>query len=265
MELKETLNYLTINRGIFVVGFASSLYLLANKAKESGYQDIKAKSVISLGGKLFDYYRECIEAVFHCKVFDTYGCGEGMGISCQNDLDNMYIINPNIYLEIVDDDGNEVKDGEMGHVILTNLNTRAMPFIRYRIGDLASKLPIEEYPQVRKLSYPLLKSIIGRDTDIVKTRTGKFLVVHSFTAIFKYYPTINQFCVIQRNLDEIEIQYIKGDGFVKEDLEIVQKKIDLALGEHLSIIFNEVDFIPATPSGKPQMIQSFLPKVKFSS
>jgi len=259
-QLKEILHYLVRNKNVFIVGFASSLYLLAEKAKELGITSIKAKSVLSLGGKLFDFYRESVESVFNCKVFDTYGCGEGMGIACQKDLNFMYLITPNVYIEIVDNNGDEVNDGEMGHVLLTNLNARAMPIIRYRIGDLATKLPVDDYPKVRELNYPLLKNIIGRDTDIVKTKTGKYLVVHSFTAVFKYYSSIRQFCVIQRDLDGIEIQYIKGDNFSRSNLASIQEKVDLTLGEHLPITFNEVEYISPTPSGKPQIIQSFLPK-----
>ena len=68
-----------------------TLFLLSQKAKELGYDEIRAKSVLSLGGKLFDYYRTSIEESFNCRVFDTYGCGEGMGVSSQKDLDYMYI------------------------------------------------------------------------------------------------------------------------------------------------------------------------------
>lgn len=259
-ELTKTIDCLRKKNNQFVVGFASSLYLLANKSEELKYNDFKIKGIISLGGKLFDEYREIIERKFSCKVHDTYGCGEGIGVSCQKDLDYMYIITPNTYIEIVDDDGNDVVDGEVGHVLLTNLNAKSFPLIRYRIGDLASFLPRNEYPLHREFEYPLLKSIIGRDTDIVKTKSGKFLVVHSFTAIFKYFLTIKQFCVIQKDLDSIEIQYIEGNDFKLSDLSIIQEKIDVALGEHLSVRFTKVDEIKPTASGKPQMIQSFLPK-----
>lgn len=257
-ELVATVDYIRKNKGIFLVGFASSLYLIAQKAKELKHTDFQVKGIISLGGKLFAEYREIIELVFQSKVFDTYGCGEGIGVSSQKDLDFMYIITPNTYIEIVDDQGMEVKDGVLGHVLLTNLNAKAFPLIRYRIGDLASILPRTEYPAQREFNYPLLKSIIGRDTDIVRTNSGKFLVVHSFTAIFKYFPTITQFCVIQRDLSKIELQYITSEGFKESDLNIIQKKIDDALGEHLPVIFQKVEFIAPTASGKPQMIQSYI-------
>lgn len=264
LDIINTLLYVASNENLFVVGFASSLYLYAQKAKEMKYKSFKVKGIISLGGKLFDEYRELIEQVFSCKVNDTYGCGEGIGVACQKDLDYMYIILPNVYIEIVDDKGNDVEDGKIGNVLLTNLNAFAYPLIRYRIGDLASLLPEDEYPKLREFNYPLLKNIIGRDTDIVRTKSGKYMVVHSFTAIFKYIPSIKQFCVIQRDLEGIEIEYIEGESFKKSDLETIQNEVDNVLNEHFPIDFKKVSIIKPTLSGKPQMVQSYLPKVSLN-
>jgi phenylacetate-CoA ligase len=133
-----------------------------------------------------------------------------------------------------------------------------MPLIRYRIGDLAIKMPAEAYPKNRLLSLPILEKVIGRDTDIVKTRSGKYMVVHSFTGIFEHIPQIRQFCVIQENLDGIVINFIKGDGFTEDCLEMIRNKIINNLGELFEVKFRSVDFIAPTKSGKPQLIISKL-------
>ena len=130
----------------------------------------------------------------------------------------MYLMSPNVYVEIVNDKGTEVEDGEMGHVIVTNLNAFSMPLIRYRIGDLAIKLPANSIPKTRELGLPVWQKIIGRDTDLVKTKLNKFLVVHSFTGIFEHIPEIKQFCVIQNDLNGIVIEYIEGKGFYEDIL-----------------------------------------------
>lgn len=239
-------------------GYASSLYVFAQVAKRAGINNVNLKATISWGDKLFDHYRNQIESTFNTKVHETYGCAEGILIAAQKDLPYMYIMSNNVFLEIVDDQGNELPDGEMGHVLVTRLDSRAMPLIRYRLGDLAIKLPKNEYPCKRDLNFPLLKKVIGRDTDIVKTKSGKYMVVHFFTGIFEHIPAIKQFRVIQTTLDKMEIEYIPDKSFNKSILKHIEWQIHKHLKEEFPIIFIKVDYIPSTNSGKPQLISSSL-------
>lgn len=172
----------------------------------------------------------------------------------------MYIMTPNVYLEIIDDNGNEVGDGQIGNVVVTNLNSYAMPLIRYRIGDLAIKLPSFKYPDNRKIQLPLLQKVIDRDNDIVKTANGKYLIVHSFTGIFEHYSQVKQFCVIQKDLNGIIIKIIPNQGCNEDVLDEIKNKIHEITDQSFVVDFNIVNKIEPTPSGKPQIIQSLLPK-----
>jgi phenylacetate-CoA ligase len=245
----------------FLGGYASSLFLFAQVAQKYGINDITFKSVICWGDKLFPHYRKAIEKQFHTTAYDTYGCTEGLMMAAQKDLPYYYQMAPHVYMEIIDKDGNEVPDGELGYVVVTRLDCFSMPLVRYYLGDMAIKLPREDYPEKRDLNFPLLKQIIGRDTDIVRTASGKFMVVHFFTGIFEFIPEVKQFRVIQRTLDEIEIEYIPEKNFDDKKLEEIRLKIQEHLKEKFPISFRKVDFIPATKSGKPQIIESHLKKL----
>jgi phenylacetate-CoA ligase len=207
---------------------------------------------------LFDHYRKAVRDTFGCKTFESYGSAEGFMMAAQYDLDYLYQMSPYVYMELLDDDGKPVPDGHIGHVVVTNLDSYAMPMIRYRIGDLAIKLPKSQYPAGRAMQFPLLQKVVGRDTDLVKTRSGKYMVVHSFTGIFEHLPQISQFCVVQHHLGAIDILYIPGEGFTPSILDHVQQKIHDFLGEPLPISFQEVSEIAPTKSGKPQLIVSHL-------
>lgn len=240
-----------------LAGYASSLYVFASIAKKNNL-NVKFKNAVCWGDKLFDHYRKEINEVFGCKINETYGSAEGLMMAAQKDLDFMYIMTPNVVVEILDDNGNEVKDGEMGNVVVTNLNAYAMPLIRYRIGDLAIKLPKENYPLKRELNLPLLQKVVGRDTDLIKTQSGKYLVVHSFTGIFEHVPEIEQFCIIQNVLSSITIQYVPAKNFTENCLQFVEEKILENLKENLEIKFQKVEHIEPSKSGKPQIIISNL-------
>lgn len=242
----------------YLLGYASSLNILAEFALEKNIF-VEFKGIISLGDKLFNHYKKNINQAFKAKIIETYGTSEGFLIACQYDLNYLYINSAQVYLEILDDHDKPVKDGEMGHVVVTRLDNSAMPLIRYKIGDLAIKLPKNKYPKNRKFNYPLLEKVIGRDTDIIVLPDNRKLVVHSFTGVFEYYKEIKQFKVIQYDIEGITIEYIKSSSFYLNILNKILNDLQLIIKDSsFAIVFKEVNVINATKSGKPQIIQSFI-------
>lgn len=259
-QVKDMLQIVANKPDYILAGYASSLYVLAEVAMRNNIKNVKFRSAVTWGDKLFDSYRKAVFEAFGARTYETYGCGEGIMLAAQKDLDYMYIMSPHVYVEIVDEHGNELPDGEMGYVLVTRLDAYNMPLIRYYLGDLAIKLPRVKYPEKRDLQLPILQKVIGRDTDIVRTRSGKFMIVHFFTGIFEYYPQIRQFYVVQKNLDEIEINYIPESNFRDEILSEITRQIHEHLDEPFPIRYIKTDHIPPSPSGKPQIIQSFIEK-----
>lgn len=257
----DELQKLRGKRNLFLAGYASSLNVYADVCLKKGLDEVKFDSAICWGDKLFDHYKKNIKDAFGCDVKETYSCNEGFLVGAKKDLDYFYIMSPHVYVEIVDKDGNPVPDGELGYVLLTRLDCFSMPLIRYYVGDLAIKLPREKYPEKREMYFPLLEKVIGRDTDIVVTKSGKKLIVHFFTGIFEFVPEIKQFMVIQRDISGIEIDYIPTSGFTPAVLEKLDKIFYDKLKEKLNVTWRAVDHIPPTASGKPQLIQSFIGKV----
>lgn len=243
----------------FFGGYASSLFVFAQVAAKHEINDIQFQATISWGDKMFSHYRKLIEHQFKTRVFDTYGTTEGFMIAGQKDLEYYYIISPHVYVEILNDQGEEVPDGEMGYVVVTSLDAYEMPLIRYYLGDLAVKLPRSKYPPNRSFDFPLLERIIGRDTDIVRTPSGKSMIVHFFTAIFEHVPEIQQFRIVQREMNSLLVEYIPAENFELTVLETIRKKIQEHLKEEYPVHFNQVTEIPVSPSGKPQIIVSHLP------
>lgn len=254
-DVKKAFDWVKSKKDPVLAGYASSLYVLAQFAEKMGEQ-LHFKTAISWGDKLFPHYRRQIERVFGTRVHETYGSAEGLMMGAQKDLDHMYLMNQNVFFELVDDDGNDVKEGEMGHVIVTSLNAFAMPLIRYRIGDLARMLPRDQYPVKRSMDYPIIEKVIGRDTDLVRTPGGKVLVVHSFTGIFEHIPEISQFRITQEKLSGIKVEFVPGEGYHEQLLDKIREKLDENIREPFEVEFIERNQIPPSASGKPQLIIS---------
>lgn len=254
-DVRKAFEWVKGKKDPVLAGYASSLFVLAQFAEKMG-EEIRFKTAISWGDKLFPHYRRQIERAFGTRVHETYGSAEGLMMGAQKDLDHMYLMNQNVYLELLDDEGNEVPDGEMGHVVVTSLNAFAMPLIRYRIGDLAKMLPRDQYPTKRSLDYPIIEKVIGRDTDLVRTPGGKMLVVHSFTGIFEHIPEISQFRITQEKLSGITIEFIPGEGYHEQLLDKIREQIEINIKEPFDVDFIERNQIPPSASGKPQLIIS---------
>lgn len=258
-HLEIILKKISNKNKIYIAGYPSVINELSLTEVDLQLKP-KIKGIICFGDKLFNHYKDNFCRAFgnSVNIIETYGCAEGILMACKKDLDFYYVMSPHVFIEIVDDNGHAVKDGEMGHVLVTCLTNMAMPLIRYKLGDLAIKLPKHQYPKNRSLKYPLLKKIVGRETDLIKTKNGTMLNVHSFTGVLEYYQEIKQYKVKQDNLESITIEYIPDKNFEITILEDIKSKLNFLTESSLKIHFVEVAFIVPSKSGKPQIIESNL-------
>ena len=89
--------------------------------------------------------RKEIEDLYGMKAFNSYGLSEisgpGVAFECQYQ-DGMHIWEDFVIPEIINPDTLEVlPDGQEGELVLTAINRKAMPVIRYRTRDLTAIIP----------------------------------------------------------------------------------------------------------------------------
>jgi phenylacetate-CoA ligase len=96
--------------------------------------------VVILGGEVATpVMRLRIRQTFAAPLFETYASQECplMAWECRHSGD-LHTCDDGVLVEVLRD-GSAVNPGERGDVVVTNLHAYAMPFIRYRIGDLATQ------------------------------------------------------------------------------------------------------------------------------
>jgi phenylacetate-CoA ligase len=240
-------------------GYASQVFLLAKYLKDNNISDIKPVSIITTGDMLYPHYRELIEEQFGCKVFDNYG-GNSIVISSQCESGTHHIAAENIIVEFVKDD-RAVRPGQLGAVLVTDLSNYGMPFIRFKIGDLAS--PCQEVCKCGR-GLPIMSPVIGRDTDIVVTPDGNYLVAYFFGHIFESMMSVNKFQVVQQVKEEIEVRIVKNNTFSDQDSEHIRAAIREGAGEKLKIRLNFVEDVPVPSSGKIRLVISEIGKRHFA-
>ncbi len=105
------------------------------------------------------------------EIYDIYGLtevyGPGIGISCDYQC-GMHYWDDFLYFEVIDPQtGQEVKDGEVGELVITTLCKEGAPLIRYRTHDLTRIIPGECQCG---LKYPRIDTLTGRTDDMVKIK-----------------------------------------------------------------------------------------------
>ena len=246
------------NQCHFVMGYAASLYLIAKRASEVGF-NYQLRGVVSWGDNMFTHYRNLIEKQFKCKVTDSYGCGEGIqvGAQCGCSAGSYHLFMPHVVVEFTHN-GQTVPSGELGDILLTRLDPGAMPLIRYSVGDVGRGNSREECACGRGLE--MMKSIDGRAADIILTPNGNRLIVHFFTGIFEYAKTIDTFQVVQETLDEIIIRIVTRQNFHISHWEPIEKEIKKKGGYDLNIKMEIVRNIPLEKSNKRRFVISRINK-----
>lgn len=162
-------------------------------------------------------------------IYSTYGLTEldtGL-VSCEQ---HRYHLpnSTNILVEVLDDSGNMVDEGEKGHVVITNLEQNYSPLIRYRTGDVACY----QSRCTCGMNTPYLK-LFGRELD-KKLITGKEVfpveieeIIFSMDEVGCEYQL-----VYNEGLLKINVERAIDDNSTKESLE---KKITERVYDKLGI------------------------------
>jgi phenylacetate-CoA ligase len=239
-----------------VIGYSYSLFLFARYIAERGARVWMPRGIIGTAEKLLPHQRETIETVFGARVFERYGCREVMliGMECE-EHHGMHLTAENLHVEVIKD-GRPARPGEVGDVVVTDLHNYAMPFLRYRNGDLAIASD-RSCPCGRGL--PLIEEVHGRTLDVLRSPDGRHISGVFVPMFFKDFPWVAEFQVEQAALDRIEVRIKPAAGFSQALLAELQADLARRLGPLVHIRFTIVDQIPRTSSGKHRPVISRLP------
>ncbi len=119
----------------YLLGYVSSLYNLAYLAKEVGVRLPALKLVITNAEPLLAHQRIFTQEAYQCPVIQTYS-GNEFAFGGNEALDgNLYLWPEAGIIEAVDEENNFVSPYTGGELVATGLINRAMPLIRFKIGD----------------------------------------------------------------------------------------------------------------------------------
>jgi len=234
----------------FLRSYPDPLFFISKLAIKNNYTFNGLKAINTTGNILPKDYRELIEKVFNTKIFDSYSC-EGCPVVFECSTHECYHIAMEYgIIEIINENGEEVEPGQIGRIVVTDLQNFAYPIIRYDTKDLA----IKGHNCKCGRNHDTIIKIIGRDNDILITPYGEYLIAQNFTTYFKYIESIIQFQIIQPDTDKLIFKLVVSEDFSTE----IEKKIlndwNNFTKNTMKIEIEKVDQIELLQSGKRRFL-----------
>jgi phenylacetate-CoA ligase len=244
---------------VLVDGYAEAFNFLAGYLESRGSMSFRPKALMSSAQSLPPPSRALIEKAFGCRVFDKYGSREFSGIAYETDAHNGHAVVAEGYIVEILVDGRPAKLGEVGEVVITDLNNYCMPFIRYRIGDLAEAVD-NSIPSTCGRGLPRIGEIQGRVQSIIQGTDGHFVPGTFFAHALKEFDyAISRFQVVQEEVGAIKLRVVKAQRYSDATLDEIQALIRRYLGEGLRIDVVFEESIEMVRTGKHLASVSKLP------
>jgi phenylacetate-CoA ligase len=245
-NVQDYIDVLNRYKPSLIRGYASSLHALSLGLKNNSLK-YNPKYVISSAETLTSNMRKTMEVNYGTQILNFYGSRETNNIAGECVMGLMHLFEFHNIVEVIDNNGNTVEEGEEGAIVVTNLHNYSMPFIRYEIGDMGIL-----GPELCECGNPLptLSKITGRISDNFVTR--EHIVIHGeyFTRLFYYKTWVNAIQLIQEEYDKVVINIVLNGEIPPSDMKDINDGISLVLGETCEIVWNIVNDIDLTPQGK---------------
>nr|WP_217703352.1 phenylacetate--CoA ligase family protein [Flavobacterium agri] len=242
----------------YINGYTSNIVLLAKYLRKN---DLILKQIcptlnvcITTSEMLFEDDRKLLETQLGVPVANEYGASELEVIAFENPQGEWLVNSETIFVEILDDHDNPLPYGKEGRIVVTSLDNRAHPFIRYDVGDFGI---LDEKSTAKK---PILKKLVGRTSDFAILPSGKKpagMTFYSLTKkLFEDDGNVKEFVVRQTQSDTFEIDYASDNPLTPQEENRMANIMTDYLEPGLRFVFIRKPMLERTASGKLKQFTS---------
>jgi phenylacetate-CoA ligase len=217
----------------------------------------KLDSVQACAGTVTAEFREVIERTFAARVFNKYGSRECTDMACECERHaGLHVFSPSCYLEIVDANLAPCPPAVSGRILVTMLNNRTFPMIRYDIGDVGVWSTSE--PCACGSPFPRLQSVEGRQDEMLTTEDGTLqssVFIRHFVGVSLNRQLIREWQLEQTDRLRFVFRYLplRREG-LDENLAALESVFRKVLGQSITVEMREVPELPPTKSGKVRWV-----------
>ena len=230
-------------------------YCLQHGIRFSNLKEVETLSEIVPPG-----LRETTMQAWGVPLSDMYSGREVgyMALQCP-DHPHYHVTSEAVHLEVLDEHNRPCRPGQTGRVIVTTLQNRAMPLIRYEIGDFAEVG--QPCPCGRGL--PVLKRILGRQQNMLTLPTGELrwtLLSSPDIQTFMGLAPVRQYQFAQVAAHAIEVRLAVARELTTDEEAQIAAWAQTKFGYPFEISFKYADALPRSKAGKFQDFVSEIPQ-----
>jgi phenylacetate-coenzyme A ligase PaaK-like adenylate-forming protein len=184
-------------------GCMTALRQLAAHVRACGLPSHRPRVVVSTAETLDDRTRGLLAKTFRSEVFDIYGLTETgfVGWECGRH-DGYHMAEDTAIVECAE-------GPEPAPLVVTNLELRAMPMIRFHTGDLGLPAPTGTCACGRSLRR--LRRLAGRQVDAVRCRDGRTVSPYRMTLAIERIAGIRRYQLVQEDFEDFLLR-VEGNG-----------------------------------------------------
>jgi phenylacetate-CoA ligase len=231
-----------------IVGLPGMLNRLTAPELAGALEPVRARLVVVGGEVTTPAMRARLGRTFGAPVYETYGSHECPLIAAECPWSGtLHACEDAVLVELLAD-GRPVEPGERGEVVLTNLHAYAMPFIRYRIGDLATRAPACACGS----PFTALGAVQGRMIDYFPLPDGRLLHPYEIVTrlVWGGQAWIRQYQLVQERRDSVVLYVVAETPPSEAQVAEVCRAVRPVLGDRVRFEVRPVIRIPFEATGK---------------
>lgn len=245
----QLVEQLAAHRPDVLTGLPSVLAELARAVRPEQRPRLRPRLVVCGGEVLTEAARQHIASGLGARVTDLYGSHELGVIAWQCPAGaGLHVADDSLVLEVVKD-GRSAEPGETGEVVATRLHAYAMPFIRYRLGDLATRGPS---PCPCGAPFSTILAVEGRVAEYFPMPDGSVLHPNALLHVVYHHAArwVARFQLTQETLTRLVLRVVPLAPPSADDLAALAAAARARLGPAVDFEVLLVQDIPLDPTGK---------------
>ena len=252
-DIEIQAQWLLAQNPAYILTYPTNLDALITAFKQSNIKLSNLKQIRTIGETLHSSVRARVQEELGVTVTDSYSSQELGYIALQCPHSGLYhTMSETLIVEVLNEQGQACREGEIGRVVITDLSNYATPLIRYDIGD---------YAQVGGIcgcgrTLPTLTRIYGRERNMLKLPDGR---QHWPLVGFQQYRAVApilQYQLIQKSLTDIEVRLVLEQSLSSAQQKELSRVIQSSLGYPFNLIY--VFFEHALPRSKGGKFEEFV-------
>src|SRR5206468_3919532 len=209
--------------------------------------------VFTTGEALTSEARGEIESAFGAPVLDHYGEDEKVGFILECRAGTYHRIVEYGVLEVVDDAGDPLPPGSEGHLVWSGLVNRAMPLVRYRIGDEGAAGGGGDACACG-VRYPAVAPTLTRTGDSLRLAGGQRVSPRLLNQLLKECRSFAAAQFVQEGPAAVTILAEPAGAGAAAEAEALARRLEAQFGGGVRFQSRLVDAIARDPSAKRRLV-----------